>query len=193
MNTESAEKYKSTIEFAELLGLSELELLQAAVSAFSPCQPGALLGTWKQRIAYKDPPTTQEIWKLQKDSGFKCIECGSYLRITIDHINDNSNDNSLHNLRILCSACNRARRHKVTNGKHLSARIYKAAVDFAKTHKRWPRPSEVAKVVGVKNIGGTNYMLSFIADKMGFEAATKSRPSISNGMKRREVKNEVSL
>lgn len=83
MSPETPQRYQNVLEFLESLDVREDEALKALLSAFSPCQPGALRGSWKQRKNYGTPLETREIWKLFEKASFRCSQCGSYLRIRL--------------------------------------------------------------------------------------------------------------
>lgn len=154
--------YQSVLDFLSLLDIPEDEALKAMLSAFGPANPGALRGSWKQRKNYGTPPSTQEIWKLFKDSDFRCSKCKSYLRITLDHANKNAKDDTLDNYKVLCFACNRASGKGTFKSRHPNVRIYCAAMKLYQLLGRWPKDKEIRNEAQVDDLSGATYLVRFL-------------------------------
>lgn len=184
MNPEMPLKYQALLEFLESLDVEEDEALKALLSAFSPCQPGALRGSWKQRKNYGAPPETREIWMLFENASFRCSQCKSYHRITLDHINDDPFDNRLENLRVLCYDCNRSKTERGVKNKDLSVRVYRAAIKLFNSLGRWPTDSEVRQEAQVEDLSGATYMVRFLQFVRGHPRSLRkfrNNSDISNG------------
>jgi hypothetical protein len=162
MNPETPLKYQTLLEFLEKLDVNEDEALKALLSAFSPCQPGALRGSWKQRKNYGTPPETRDIWLLFEKAAFRCSQCKSYHRITLDHINDDAFDSKLENFQVLCYDCNRAKTERGVKNKNLGVRVYRAAIKLYSALGRWPTDSELRSEVQVDDLSGATYMVRFL-------------------------------
>jgi hypothetical protein len=96
--------------FTKLLGLTDGDVLRAVISAYKPPQPGALVGSWKQRKNYSAPLTSGEVWAMYVKHDFRCAQCGSQYKISLDHIDNNSMSDDKDNFQVLCMKCNRRKR-----------------------------------------------------------------------------------
>ncbi|HZV33098.1 MAG TPA: hypothetical protein VFB72_00870 [Verrucomicrobiae bacterium] len=68
--------YDNVGQLISMLKIPESEAITAILSAFSPCQPGALRQAWTNRKNYQgDVPSTREIWGLFEDADFQCVIC----------------------------------------------------------------------------------------------------------------------
>jgi hypothetical protein len=149
----------------KLLDIEETELLKAVISAFSPCQPGALFAIWGKRSGYAQPESTQLIWELFEEADFRCTtpNCRSQHRITLDHADNNPMNSSRENLVVLCHNCNRAKVGKMIT-KDLSARVVKAIFDCIEEKGCFPNDKEIAAKVGIppSQLGGTRYFIKML-------------------------------
>jgi hypothetical protein len=153
--------YSEVLEFLELLNVDEEEALSALLSAFGPPQPGALRGAWKKNAHFGNAaPTTKEFWNLFTDSQFKCSNCGSRLRLTVDHIDGDGKNHAAGNLQVLCFSCNRKRIGSTAKGR-ANVNIYRAAMKALRETGSIPRNRDVAKSAGGP-IGGATYLLKFL-------------------------------
>lgn len=158
---------KSVDELIEILGASEDEVLSALLTAFSPPQPSALSGAWKQRKNYKNPPTGKEMWRLFEDADFRCTKCGSQHRITLDHKDKNSNDSSANNLQVLCFGCNRATGKGIARNKNSGLLAYRVLLKYFREHEEMPTRTQVAKMMGHESVGSYLYLLAFLQHRLG--------------------------
>jgi 5-methylcytosine-specific restriction endonuclease McrA len=102
-------------DFLSRHSISEDDALTALLSAFGPPQPGVIRQNWCRSSYFGNcAPSTGEIWSLFERSSFRCIKCGSGKSLTLDHIDGDSTNHNLLNLRVLCSACNRGASGKPT-------------------------------------------------------------------------------
>lgn len=136
-----------TLKFLiNLLGLTERDILRAVLSCYSPCQPGALVGSWKSRRNYGHPPTSKDLWKILRDHDFRCGVCGSQYRMAFDHKDDDRDNSDPSNFQVLCKHCNRAK-GKGDIRKDTALRALEIIKDFADAGI-CPKVSEVGKIVG---------------------------------------------
>src|SRR6266446_4420993 len=92
----------------DILGISEEESIRALLSAFASVQPGPTRKKLLDRADYGSAPSTSEIWELFSSSGFRCSSCGSHGDLTLDHIDRDTRNGQIENLRVLCNSCNRS-------------------------------------------------------------------------------------
>ena len=114
--------------FIEVSGISEEEALSALVAAVSPPQLGPLRQNWMRQPQFgHSAPDTATLRQLVDAADYRCTECGSQVRLGIDHVNSDGKDHRLENLRVLCFSCNRAkgrgRGENVHHGRRLTASI----------------------------------------------------------------------
>ncbi len=155
--------------FISILGVREDEALKALliISAFAPLQPAALRQNWLRLSTFgHSAPTTKEIWAAFDEADFRCTECGSQLRLTLDHRSGDATDHSPANLQVLCFSCNRGRSRKGSVEKDLSLRVYLAVVDLYEELNRVPTNAEIKERVGVKQIGGASYLVKFLQKRL---------------------------
>jgi hypothetical protein len=142
-----------------LLDVGEDELLKAVISAFFPCQPGALRAAWEKR-GYRPPGSTAAVWDLFEAADFRCsnANCGSMHRITLDHVDRDILNNTIQNLRVVCFDCNRKRVGKARQT-NLSVAVVKTALDLAESHGRFPKDAEIAAKIGITSsqLSGSRY------------------------------------
>ena len=165
---------EEVLELLLLLEIPPREAIKALLSAFTPCQPGALRGNWKLKKGYENPPTTREFWELFESADFRCKECDSQHRITLDHINSDTTDNRLENLQVLCADCNRAKSVRGTKHPDSRYRIYKAMIELKKELGRFPSNTEIVERAGIEQLGGANYMVRFFEHRLGKGRKLKS-------------------
>jgi hypothetical protein len=159
-----------------ILEIPEEEAVKAILSAFSPCQPGALRQVWLNRKHYGgDVPSTREIWELFERADFRCVLCKSQHRITLDHINANTSDHRLGNLQVLCADCNRAKSRRGMVFQHANVRVYKATLTLYERTGVFPTDSEILRESGMTNLAGGRYLIRFLERRMtGSSRALKS-------------------
>ena len=147
--------------FVSIVGLREDEVLKALISAFAPLQPGTLRQNWlRLSTTGHSAPTTKEIWTKFDEADFRCTECGSQLRLTLDHRNGDATDHSPSNLQVLCFSCNRGRSRKRTGEQDLGLRVYLAVIELYEELDRFPTNAEIKERVGVKQIGGASVLVN---------------------------------
>ena len=154
-------------EFIEKIDISQDDALEALLSAFAPAQASALRQGWitHDRFGHSSP-STKDIWKKFEDADFRCNDCGSQYRISLDHIDSNPLNHSLDNLAVLCSACNRGKSSKGTRDKKHQLRIYRAIIEYWNEHEKFPSNSEILTRAGVEQIGGSTYMVKWLEDRL---------------------------
>jgi hypothetical protein len=150
-----------------VLGVSEDEALRALLSAFASVQPGPLKKVFNERPEYGTPPETREIWELLVKSNFKCALCSTHYDLTIDHVDRDTKNNSLSNLRVLCRDCNRSVNSRGLKNKHAGLRVYKAIMDILDKEGRFPSDLEVMEMAGLDQLSGARYMIRFFESKYG--------------------------
>lgn len=154
-------------EFLELFDIPEEEALQSLLSAFSPPQMGPYRQNWRRLSTFgNSSPTSQEIWKKFEEANYKCNECGSHLRITLDHKDGNSTNHSLDNLEVLCYQCNRAKSSKGTKTRNKKAKVYLAIMQHWNEHHTFPTIKEVQNIMGTDKAGIDIYMGKWLKSKL---------------------------
>ena len=154
---------KNIEEFLNLIGATEEEALGALLGSFGISQPNATVQYWKKHDAYgKSAPTTQEVIEVFVSNNYKCQECGSQRRLSLDHIDGNAKDHRVSNLQLLCMSCNRAKSKKGTRDKDHQLTIYNAAMELCKELNRFPTYNEVKERAKVEQIGGVKYFLDYL-------------------------------
>lgn len=162
------------------LNISPDEATKALLSAFVPCQPGALRAAWASRKNYGEPPSTGTIWKIFEDADFRCVRCGGHHRLSIDHVNDNAFDNSVQNLQVLCFDCNRAKRNKGSSIKDHKLVVFKTVIELNRRLGRFPTNVEVKEALGIKDLSGALYMVKFLRSRLAskdINDATAAQPN----------------
>ena len=150
-------------EFIEKIDISQDDALEALLSAFAPPNPAPLRQSWRLNSRFgNSAPTTPDIWRKYEDADFRCSDCGSQYRITLDHVDSNPSNHSLDNLAVLCSACNRGKSSKATRDKKHQLRIYKTIIEYWNEHKKFPSNDEIITRSGVEQIGGSGYMVQMV-------------------------------
>ena len=153
-------------EFMEWLDIPEEEALQALLSAFVAPQPGTIRQNWTRLTTFgNSAPTTTEIWKKFVDADFKCGDCDSQLRITLEHKDGNASNHKLDNLEVLCYQCNRGRSSKATEIRNKKTKVYLVIMQYWKKHKKVPKESEIQKIMGIKTTIDY-YMLEWMKRKL---------------------------
>ena len=152
--------YDELHELMAILRLSEEDAMKAILGQFVPTDPGVLRGVLLKRPDYGgDVPTTDEIWSLFVKADFRCSQCGGRRRLSLDHINRDSTNSSLANLRVRCFDCNRAESSRPTKNKDHRLRIYRSCIKLFRQLGRFPRQCEAVKDAGITtNISGAVYM-----------------------------------
>lgn len=157
----------SSSELIKLLGISEDDILKSILSAFVPLQPGVVRANWKSSSHHGNAaPGTAEIWEKFVEADFRCTECGSQRRITLDHIDGNASNHELSNLRVVCYDCNRKLSSKGTQDQDAQLRIYKAFFELREELGRDPTNKEILNRSGVSQIGGATYLLKFLKARL---------------------------
>jgi len=151
----------------ELLGITEDEAIRALLSAFASIQPGPMRQAFMKRPEYGGAPETSEIWDILVQSGFRCLECNTHYDLTLDHIDKDTRNSLVGNLRVLCRDCNRAISSRGLVNKHANLRVYKAIVMLRDTLGRFPTPLEIRDSAGLSQISGAYYLIRFFETKFG--------------------------
>ncbi len=150
------------------------DVMKALLGAFGPKDPGALSHAWRNRPGYgRSVPTAQEFWDMYERADFRCSECRSQRRLTLDHQNRDTTDHSPDNLVVLCFDCNRARSNRPTINKDARLRLYRSAVKLHRQLNRFPTRREILADSGVTRTSGATYMLKYLEARL--QAQSKSQ------------------
>ncbi len=160
---------KELERFLTAFDVPEEEALKALISVFTPCSPGVVRQGFRRCAEYGAAAETSDIWNLMVASDFRCEECGSQYRITIDHKDRDKANNRLENLRVLCTGCNRAQNSRGVATPNLGLKIYRAALDLFEELQRFPTVSEISTRVGIPagRFGTARYLLKFLEARLG--------------------------
>jgi 5-methylcytosine-specific restriction endonuclease McrA len=154
----------------ELLEVSEDEALKAIIAAVAPLHPGVVRQNWSRLSTFgNSAPATSDIWQKLVDADFRCSECRSQLRVTLDHIDGDSKNHSANNLRVLCFVCNRKRAKKGIKQPDVTLRVTLAVLDHWRKHKVFPSNQELMQVTGLNTL--PTYLLRYLRKDCLSEAA----------------------
>jgi hypothetical protein len=155
------------LRLIEILGISEDEAMRALLSAFASVQPGPMRQGFLKRPEYGGAPETNEIWDLLVRSDFRCAECGTHFDLTLDHVDKDTRNNHIDNLRVFCRDCNRSVNSRGLVNKHANLRIYKAIIELMTELGRFPTPIEIRVRADVSQLSGAIYLIRFFETKFG--------------------------
>lgn len=145
---------KSLKRFIEVAGITEEEAISALVAAISPPQMGPLRQNWSRQPQFgHSAPDTDVLRRLFEDADYRCTDCGSQLRLGIDHVNSNGTDHSSENLRVLCFSCNRAKGRGAHENAHHGRRLAVAIIDLYDENGRFPTNREIIERSKITKIG----------------------------------------
>jgi hypothetical protein len=155
------------LQLIEILGITEDEAIRALLSAFASVQPGPMRQAFLKRPEYGGAPETTEIWDLLVRSEFRCSQCGTHYDLTLDHIDKDTRNNRIDNLRVFCRDCNRSVNSRGLVNRYANLRIYKAVIELMTQLGRFPTPREIQAASGVSQLGGAIYLIRFFETKFG--------------------------
>lgn len=177
-------------EFADFLnwtGCSSEDALRAVLSAISPYQPGSLRqkieGRQKEMSrALEDVPDTWGIWQMFESADFRCKECGSQLRITLDRV-DPRQGYERKNLRVLCADCNRRRsRPNSSSEGSLILKVFRAVRDLLTAKPdRFPSDPEIKITAGISDLSGSLYLVNFLRHRWQMSRPIRAKAERSYG------------
>ncbi len=152
-----------------LLAVREDDLIELALSALSPYQPGSLRQKLERRQHelgrdVKEVPTTSELWKLFEYADFRCSKpgCKSQISLTIDRINPSFGYEKT-NVRILCRDCNREASRPNTAHQKLRLKIFQAIYKSLQANPDdFPSNFEIQQTSGVRSLSGSLYLVRFL-------------------------------
>ena len=135
---------KALSRFIELTGITEDEALAALVSACSPPQIPAMRASWR-RLDYfgRDAPTQDTLKDLFEEADYRCVECSSQLRLTVDHTNNDPTDHSPSNLQVLCFSCNRSKGKGAPRNHRHGARLDRAVIELYDASGEFPSSKQI--------------------------------------------------
>ena len=148
--------FMSTLErFLEISGVSEEEALSAIIAAVSPPQLGPLRQNWMRQPQFgNSAPDTAVLRELFDAADFRCEECGSQLRLGLDHRNSDGADHRRENLDVLCFSCNRAKgRGGSERNIHHGRRLVSAIIELYDETGRFPTNKEIKNHSGLTYVG----------------------------------------
>lgn len=157
---------KTLQRFIEVTGISEEEAISALVAAISPPQIGPMKQNWNRQPQFGySSPDTETIKQFFENSDYRCVNCGSQLRLGLDHINSDSTDHRSSNLKVLCFSCNRSKgKGKVKNAHH-GRKITIAVIELFDELGRFPSNKEIQDRSGVTRIGRPE-LISFLKKRL---------------------------
>jgi hypothetical protein len=157
---------KSLQRFIEVTGISEDEAISALVAAISPPQIGPMKQNWNRQPQFGcSSPDTETIKQFFESSDYRCVHCGSQLRLGLDHINSNSTDHSPDNLQVLCFSCNRAKGKGKVKNSHHGRKITIAVIELFDELGRFPTNKEIQERAKVTRIGRSE-LISFLKKRL---------------------------
>lgn len=141
--------------------------MRSLISTFASVQPGPMRQKLLAREEYGTAPKTSDIWGLLDAADFRCGQCGSHADLTLDHIDRNTKNSTISNLRVLCNSCNRAISSRPVRNRHAQFKVYEAIIKLADQLGRFPNPVEIQKACGLSNLGPGYYLVRFFERKWG--------------------------
>lgn len=157
---------KTLYRLIEVTGISEEEAISALVAAISPPQIGPMKQNWNRQPQFgHSSPDTKTIKQFFENAEYRCVQCGSQLRLGLDHINSNSTDHRPSNLKVLCFSCNRAKGKGKVKNVHHGRKITIAVIELFDELNRFPTNKEIKERAGVTRIGRPE-LISFLKKRL---------------------------
>lgn len=142
------------VRFIEVAGISEDEAISALVAAVSPPQLGPMRQNWMRQPQFgHSAPETAILRDLFEAADYRCTDCGSQVRLGLDHRNSNATDHSRENLQVLCFSCNRAKGRGSDQNRHHGRRLVNAVIELFDELGRFPTNKEILAKSGLTKIG----------------------------------------
>lgn len=140
--------------FIEVAGITEDEALSALVAAVTPPQLGPMRQNWMRQPQFgHSAPDTATLKHLFESADYRCMECGSQLRLGLDHLNSDGTDHSSENLKVMCFSCNRAKGRGEDQNRHHGRRLVVAIIELFDELGRFPTSREITEKSGLTRIG----------------------------------------
>jgi len=152
----------------DLLGISEEDAMNLVLSGVSPSQPGGVRQAWRGMDYYgRSAPSASDIWGLYVEADFRCTECGSQVRTTVDHIDGNPKNHDLSNLRVLCLSCNLARRRgRGVRFPNRGLTIYRFVVAHMGEHGEFPTNRQILDGTGIDKLAVSTYLVKYLRARL---------------------------
>jgi hypothetical protein len=98
-------------------------------------------------------PETATLRQLFDAADYRCTECGSQLRLGLDHVNSDGTDHSIGNLRVLCFSCNRAKGKGAGENVHHGRRLTSAIIALYDELGQFPTNKQILERSGLTQVG----------------------------------------
>lgn len=139
-------------------GLAEDDVMDYLLGGISVPSPGGTRASWKVNsyfgLAKDNDVSSGTIYDVYAKAGFCCSMCGSSIRLTMHHIDGNPKNHDKDNLAALCLSCNKDQSKRPSKNKRVKLKIYRACRDYFEEHNKFPGPTFLCKMTGLKNISG---------------------------------------
>lgn len=172
--------------FLEVSGVSEDEALSALIAAVSPPQLGPLRQNWMRQPQFgHSAPETSLLRELFDQADYRCTECGSQVRLGLDHRNSDGRDHSRENLQVLCFSCNRAKgRGAGERNLHHGRRLAAAIIELHDEIGRFPTNQEILARSGLTQVGRPE-LVAYLRKRLREESELRSKRDMTvvNSMK----------
>lgn len=148
------------------LGLSVDDAVEAVVSRVGPAGIEGMLSNWKKLRHFNfSAPQAKVVEEVFNRADFKCEECDTQLRLSIDHRDLDSTNHAKENLGIKCMPCNQGYEHIKTS-------LTLAALELFDELGKFPSEAEVLNRAGLEKIGSYRfYVMTYLRKR--FEACEK--------------------
>jgi hypothetical protein len=161
----------------EVAGISEDEAISALIAAVSPPQLGPMRQNWMRQPQFgNSAPETTVLRTLFEAADFRCTECGSQVRLGLDHQNSDGTDHSVDNLKVLCFSCNRAKGRGGDQNRHHGKRLVSAVIELFDELGRFPTNKEIIAKSGLTTIGRPE-LIAYLKRRLAQSGAQQGAPA----------------
>jgi hypothetical protein len=175
--TAEEDSVKKLARFIEVAGITEDEALSALIAAVAPPQLGPMRQNWMRQPQFgHSAPDTVTLNSLFETADYRCTDCGSQVRLGIDHRNSDGADHSHENLQVLCFSCNRAKGRGEDQNRHHGRRLVLAAIELFDERGSFPTSKEIAARSGLTRIGRPE-LIAYLKRRLAQVSAKQSDPA----------------
>ena len=185
----------------EMLGLSMTDAIEAVVSRVGPPGVRGMLSNWTKLKHFNfSAPPTKVIEQVFIRAAFRCQQCGTQLRLSVDHKDRDGSNHADENLGLKCMPCNQGYTH-------IKTALTLAALHLFNTLGEFPSEKQILERAGLTDIGSYRlYVMTYL--RLRFEANRREKkigalltefrhlqrsPPIPAGMRKVEILLEMAM